>query len=187
MSRRFQFHSTPLAGLVVLEHLPQVDGRGYFERLFCARELQALGLETPILQINRSRTAKAGTIRGMHFQHPPHNEAKIISCLQGEVFDVAVDLRRGSPTFLRWYGQILSADNHKSVYLPEGFAHGFQSLTDECDMLYFHTQSFCPEAAGGLSPFLPELGISWPLPVTEVSEKDRSRPLSLGQFQGIDL
>ena len=96
-------------------------------------------------------TASRGTVRGMHFQHPPHAETKFVSCLRGEVFDVAVDLRNGSPTFLHWHAEILSADNHRTLVIPEGFAHGFQTLSDDCEMLYFHTAAYNPEAEGGLN------------------------------------
>src|SRR3990172_421521 len=151
MSRRFEIFETPLAGLAIIQRTPIGDSRGYLERLFCAEELQALVRNKNIAQINHTLTARRGALRGMHFQHPPRAEVKFVSCLRGEVFDVAVDLRRGSPTFLHWHGANLSADSHKTVLIPEGFAHGFQTLTDDCEMLYFHTAAYQTEAEGGLN------------------------------------
>ena len=116
MSERFDFISTPLAGLTVIQRKPMEDERGFFERLFCAEELREAGLHKPIVQINRSLTRRDGTVRGMHFQYPPHAETKIVSCLRGEIFDVAVDIRAGSPTFLRWHGEVLSAENDRRVF-----------------------------------------------------------------------
>jgi dTDP-4-dehydrorhamnose 3,5-epimerase len=118
----------------------------------------------------------------MHFQHPPHAETKLVSCLRGEVFDVAVDLRHNSPTFLRWHAERLSADNHKTLVIPEGFAHGFQTLTDDCEMLYFHTAAYQPGAEGGLNAQDPRLAIEWPLPVVGLSPRD-----AVYQFLGEDF
>ena len=126
---------TPLSGLKVLQRKPISDSRGYLERFFCTEELEALALGKHIAQINCTLTANLGTVRGMHFQRPPHAEIKFVSCLRGEVFDVAVDLRNNSPTFLCWHAEVLSADNHKTLVIPEGFAHGFQTLADNCEML----------------------------------------------------
>ncbi len=150
MSGRFEIFETPITGLKVLQRSPIGDARGYLERMFCASELAWLSPRAGnIVQINHTVTARCGTIRGLHFQHPPHSEEKFVSCLQGEVFDVAVDLRRGSPTFLSWHAEVLSAGNHKTMFIPEGFAHGFQTLTPDCGMLYFHTAFHRPDAEGG--------------------------------------
>jgi dTDP-4-dehydrorhamnose 3,5-epimerase len=179
--------STPLAGLAILERHTLGDARGYFERLFCSDELQALLAGRTIVQINHSFTAQAGTVRGLHFQYPPHAEMKFVHCLRGEVFDVAVDLRKGSPTLLQWHAEVLSADNHKTLVIPEGFAHGFQALTNDCEMLYFHTAPYHPEAEAGLHPLDPRLNVGWPLPVSQLSERDASHPGIDDAFEGLVL
>ena len=173
---RFDIRDTPLAGLRILQRKPIGDSRGYLERLFCADELQVLAPGRHIAQINHTLTASRGTVRGMHFQRPPYAEIKFVSCLRGEVFDVAVDLRDNSPTFLQWHAEVLSAKNHKTLVIPEGFAHGFQTLTDNCEMLYFHTHSYQPGAEGGLNARDPRLAIEWPLPVGGVSPRDAGHP-----------
>jgi dTDP-4-dehydrorhamnose 3,5-epimerase len=185
MSTRFEILDTPLSGLRVLQRKPIGDRRGYLERLFCIEELQALAPGRYIAQINHTLTASRGTVRGMHFQRPPHAEIKFVSCLRGEVFDVAVDLRDNSPTFLRWHAEVLSSDNHKTLVIPEGVAHGFQTLTDDCEMLYFHTAAYHPGAEGGLNAQDPRLAIQWPLPVSGLSPRDASHPLLVGDFTGV--
>lgn len=185
MNSRFDLLATPLPGLTLMQRKPFADSRGYLERLFCAQELQGLLDGKTIVQINRTLTTRRGTVRGLHFQHPPHAESKLVSCLQGEVFDVAVDLRQGSPTFLRWHAEILSDGNHKSLVIPEGFAHGFQTLSNECTMLYLHTAAYQPDAQGGLHSQDPRLAISWPLPVIELSPRDAELPLLPDDFAGI--
>lgn len=185
MSTRFEILDTPFSGLRVLQRRPIGDSRGYLERLFCAEEMQTLAPGKPIAQINRTLTASRGTVRGMHFQRPPHTETKFVSCLRGEVFDVAVDLRHNSPTFLRWHAEVLSADNHKTLVIPEGFAHGFQALTDDCEMLYFHTAAYQPGAEGGLNAQDPRLAIRWPLPVIDLSPRDAAHPLMSDDFTGL--
>lgn len=188
MSSRFEIIEAPIPGLKVLQRKPLGDSRGYLERMFCADELGSLSLgAATILQINHTLTPKRGTIRGMHFQYPPFSEAKYVSCLQGEVFDVAVDLRRGSPTFLRWHSEVLSAGNHKTLFIPEGFAHGFQTITDGCSMLYFHTTFYEPAAEGGLNALDPALEIAWPIPVTERSFRDAAHPMIAAEFAGVLL
>ena len=126
-------------------------------------------------------------MRGLHFQYTPHAETKLVSCLQGEIFDVAVDLRRDSPTFLHWHGVVLSAQNRKSLLIPEGFAHGFQTLSEDCELIYLHTVAYHPEAEGALNVTGPKLGIAWPLAITEISERDRNHKLIEQDFQGIIL
>jgi dTDP-4-dehydrorhamnose 3,5-epimerase len=185
MSTRFDILETPLAGLRVLQRNPIGDSRGYLERLYCSAELQTLAPGKVIVQINHTLTASRGTVRGMHFQRPPHAEVKFVSCLRGEVFDVAVDLRYHSPTFLHWHAEWLSADNHKTLVIPEGFAHGFQTLTDDCEMLYFHTAAYQPEAEGGLNAQDPRLAIQWPLPVVGLSPRDAMHPLLDNDFTGV--
>ena len=184
MSTRFDILDTPLSALRILQRKPIGDSRGYLERLFCTEELQTLAPGKPIAQINHTLTANRGTVRGMHFQRSPHAEIKFVSCLRGEVFDVAVDLRHNSPTFLRWHAELLSADNHKTLVIPEGFAHGFQTLTDDCEMLYFHTAPYQPGAEAGLNAQDPKLAIKWPLSVAVLSEHDGSHPMLTNEFMG---
>jgi dTDP-4-dehydrorhamnose 3,5-epimerase len=186
MTARFDILSTAIQGLVVLQRKPLGDSRGYLERLFCAGELAKLLGGRAIMQINHTLTASRGMVRGLHFQHPPHAETKFVSCLRGEVFDVAVDLRRDSPSFLRWHGEVLSADNHRTLMIPEGFAHGFQTLADDCEMLYFHTAAYDPAAEGGLHPADPRLAIEWPMPVAGLSSRDAGHPLLNDAFSGIE-
>jgi dTDP-4-dehydrorhamnose 3,5-epimerase len=186
MSERIVGRSLPLPGLFLLERIPVQDARGSLERLFCSEILASLGVRRPLAQINLTRTRRRGSVRGMHFQHPPHAETKIVSCLRGRVFDVAVDVRRGSPTFLRWHAEELSPEGHASLLIPEGFAHGFQALADECELLYFHTAAWHAEAEGGLRPTDPALGISWPLPIADMSERDAGHPAIDGNFAGVD-
>lgn len=185
MSTRFDILDTPLSDLWILQRKPIGDGRGYLERIFCSQELQALAPGRHIAQINHTLTAFRGTVRGLHFQRPPHAEIKFVSCLRGEVFDIAVDLRHNSPTFLRWHAELLSADNHKTLVIPEGFAHGFQTLTDNCEMLYFHTATYQPGAEGGLNAQDPRLVILWPLPVTGLSLRDAAHPMLDDDFTGV--
>ena len=186
-NNRFDFHPTPLTGLWVVQRKPIEDPRGFFCRFFCAKEFQAVGLEKPIAQINHTCTVKKGAIRGLHFQYPPHSEGKIVSCLRGEVYDVAVDIRAGSSTFLHWYGEILSAANQRSLLIPEGFAHGFQALTENCELLYLHSEAFHPQAEGALHVSDTGVGIVWPIAMTELSERDRSHPFIDLDFKGISL
>jgi dTDP-4-dehydrorhamnose 3,5-epimerase len=184
---RFSFTTTELPGLIIVQRQIQEDQRGFLSRLFCADEfLEGTGMDRPIAQINQTLTRKSGTVRGLHFQHQPHAEIKLVSCIHGVIFDVAIDLRRNSPTFLRWHGEELSAANRRSLLIPKGFAHGFQALTDNCELVYLHTASFHPESEGALNYADSKLDIAWPLKVTEVSERDRSHPLIGPDYQGIE-
>ena len=169
---RFEVITTPLAGLQLVRRQKLGDARGFLTRLFCADELGGAGWTGPIAQINHTSTARQGTVRGMHFQRPPHGEIKLVSCLRGEVWDVAVDLRTDSPTFLRWHAQRLSADNGCALLIPQGFAHGFQSLTDDVELLYCHSAAYAAHSEGGLHPQDERLGIAWPRPITELSARD---------------
>ena len=187
MTRRLTLEPTALAGVQVLQRHPIGDARGYLERLFCDNELAAWLDGHGIRQVNHTLTATAGTVRGMHFQRPPYAEAKIVTCLRGEVFDVAVDLRRGSPTFLRWHGERLSAANHRSLLIPPGVAHGFQTLVPDCELLYFHTMPFAPDAEGGVHPADPRVGVAWPRPVEGLSPRDAGHPALDDEFQGLSL
>lgn len=185
MNTRFDIFATSIAGLQILQRKPIGDTRGYLERLFCAEELQALIPGMHIAQINHTLTVVCGTVRGMHFQNPPHGEAKFVSCLRGEVFDVAVDLRPNSPTFLCWHAERLSAENHKTLVIPEGFAHGFQTLTGDCEMLYVHMTAYQASAEGGLNVQDPRLAIQWPLPVSGLSPRDVAHPFLNNDFPGV--
>lgn len=187
MSARFDFSPTPLAGLTVIHRKPIEDSRGFFCRFFCAEELHHAGLHKAIVQINHTRTRKGGAVRGLHFQYPPHGEIKIVSCLKGKIFDVAVDLRQGSPTFLHWHAEILSDENFNSLLISEGLAHGFQTLSDDCELMYLHSESFHPESKGALNIVDPRLAIQWPLEITEISDRDRLHPFIEANFQGILL
>lgn len=184
---RFDIIDTPIACLKVVQRKPIRDARGYFSRFFCAGEFRQAGLGSAISQINHSYSKNAGTVRGMHFQMPPHAERKFVSCIRGEIFDVAVDLRRNSPTFLQWHGEVLSAENQRSLLIPEGFAHGFQTLTDDCELLYLVSAAYEPTAEKGLNAADPLLKIKWPLPISEMSDKDRNNAFLSPEFQGIEL
>jgi dTDP-4-dehydrorhamnose 3,5-epimerase len=177
----------PFKNAFVLQAEPYVDHRGKFGRIYCQDELKQIGHYKQIVQINHSSTRKSGAIRGMHFQYSPRAEIKMVQCLRGSVFDVIVDLRRDSDTLLQWYGEILSDDNLKMIYVPEGFAHGFQTLEEDTELLYLHTEFYSPEHEGGVRYNDPMLSISWPLEVTEVSQKDQEYPLLSKDFQGIIL
>lgn len=163
------------------------DSRGFFSRFYCADDFRETDLNKPIVQINHTFTIRKGAVRGLHFQYPPHAEAKVVSCLKGEIFDVAVDLRQGSPTFLRWHGEILSAGNHRSMLIREGFAHGFQTLSEDCELIYLHFAPFHSEAEGAFHVRDSKLAIAWPLTITELSDRDRAHPLIAADFSGIDL
>lgn len=176
---------TPVAGLKVVQSLPHLDARGAFVRLFCAQELHPLLGQRQIAQINQSRTSHAGAVRGMHFQRPPHSEMKMVRCLRGRVWDVAVDLRAGSPTFLQWHGQELAYDDAQMLVIPEGFAHGFQALEPASELLYLHTAFFHQPSEGGLRHDDPRLAIAWPLPPRDLSARDLSHPLLGADFSGI--
>jgi dTDP-4-dehydrorhamnose 3,5-epimerase len=185
MSARLEIIDTALAGLKVVQRRPLVDARGYLERLYCAEELASLTGGRPLAQVNHTLTTRRGVVRGMHFQHPPHGELKLVCCLRGAVFDVAVDIRAGSPGLLRSHAEVLSADNHRSLLIPEGFAHGFQALTDDVALLYLHTAAYVAEAEGALNACDPALAIGWPEPITGQSERDRAHPLLTRDFAGV--
>lgn len=182
---RFAITPLPLAGLRRVTRQRLGDARGFLSRVFCADDLREAGWTRPIAQINHTFSARQGTLRGMHFQRPPHGEMKLVSCLRGEVWDVAVDLRAGSPTFLRWHAERLSADNAHALLIPEGFAHGFQALSDDVELLYCHSAPYVPAAEGGLNPRDPRLGIPWPLAIQEISERDARHPMLDAGFGGL--
>jgi dTDP-4-dehydrorhamnose 3,5-epimerase len=182
---RFEVTELPLAGLKRVQRRKLGDARGFLSRVFCAEELAPAGWTRPIAQINHTFTARRGTVRGLHYQRPPHAEMKLVNCLRGQVWDVAVDLRAGSPTFLRWHAERLSADNGCALLIPQGFAHGFQALSDDVELLYCHSAAYAAEAEAGLHPTDKGLEIAWPLPVGELSERDSQHPPLRRDFEGI--
>lgn len=184
---RFTVTNLALPGLKLLTRQRIGDARGFLARLFCAQELAAAGWRKPIAQINHTCTAKRGTVRGMHYQNPPEAEMKLVTCIRGEVWDVAVDLRADSPTCLRWHAEKLSADNLNALLIPEGFAHGFQALTPNAELIYLHSASYNPELEAGLNPSDPALGIAWPLAISEISDRDQSHPKLAADFTGIKV
>lgn len=187
MSGRFEVRATALPGLAALTRRRMADARGFLERMYCAEDLAPMLGARRIAQINRTLTLRPGTVRGLHFQHPPHAETKIVGCLRGAVFDVAVDLRAGSPTLLRWHGEVLSAGNGAGLVIPEGFAHGFQTLEPDCELVYFHTAPYAPGSEGGLNVRDPAIGIGWPAPIVELSERDAALPFAGHGFEGLVL
>lgn len=187
IERRFEFFSTPIFGLTVIQRKPVKDNRGFFCRFYCLDEFHDIGANLPIVQINHTLTKIKGTVRGLHFQYPPYLETKIISCIRGEIFDVAVDIRHGSQTFLKWHAEILSAANYKSLLIPKGFAHGFQTLTDGCELIYLHTAAYAPDAEGGLRADDSRIGIKWPIEITMRSRRDSNFPEIGEDFNGVEL
>ncbi|APB33173.1 dTDP-6-deoxy-L-mannose-dehydrogenase [Gloeomargarita lithophora Alchichica-D10] len=185
--KKLQIYSTPISEVVLIATQSHEDERGVFYRGFCDHELDEILMGRTIRQINLSITHQVGTIRGLHFQHPPYAEMKMIRCIQGCVWDVVVDLRKESATFLQWYGVELSGDNKLMIVIPEGCAHGFQSLIGKSELLYLHTKPYVPTAEGGIKYDDPSLKIPWPLAIAEISERDCSFPLLNENYQGIVL
>ena len=184
---RLRFSPAALQGVYIIEPEPFCDDRGMFSRVFCSRELDAAGLGWRISQVNRSLTRTLGAIRGIHCQRPPMAEAKIVSCLRGRVFDVVIDLRAGSPTIFQWFGTQLSGNNMLAMYVPEGFAHGFQVLEPDSEMLYFHSMPYSPQNEWGVRWDDPLVDIQWPLEPTDLSEKDRNQPFLSSGFEGMGV
>ena len=170
------FTETKLKGAFVLVPERREDNRGFFARTFCQREFEAHGLNPVVVQCNIAYNSKKGTLRGMHFQNPPFQEAKLVRCTKGAILDVILDLRADSPTYKRWASAELSEDNHKMLYIPEGFAHGYQTLTETTEIIYQVSQFYAPESAGGVRHNDPAFGIDWPLEVSAISELDKSWP-----------
>jgi len=166
------FIPTKIQGSYLLRRKLNIDERGTFSRIYCNKELNRINIEKPISQINFSETALKGTVRGMHFQLKPYQETKIVTCLKGSVFDVVVDLRYTSPTFLKWHSEILSSENKNSLVIPEGCAHGFQTLEQNCKLLYLHTEMYSPESERTIHIMDSILGINWPIKVSNLSNKD---------------
>ena len=186
MPPRFEIIETPIKGLKIIQRKKIEDSRGYLSRFFCMEELEHAGWKKPVAQINLTLTKRAGAIRGMHLQIDKYSEMKFVSCLAGEIWDVAIDLRKNSNTFLQSFGVNLSCQNFKSLLIPEGCAHGFQALKDDCQLLYLHSEQYMPQSEFGVHPCDPILDIKWPLKITEMSPKDESRQFINKKFRGID-
>jgi dTDP-4-dehydrorhamnose 3,5-epimerase len=155
--------------------------------LYCAQEFAAVGITRRLAQVNHSGTRRRGTVRGLHFQYPPHSETKVVTCIVGRIFDVAVDLRRRSPTFLHWFGAELSAENQQSLVIPPGCAHGYQTLIDDSELIYLVTAAYSAQAEDGINPLDPAVGIRWPEAVGEVSERDAGQQmLNAAEYAGLD-
>ncbi len=182
-----KFSKTFIEGVVVLESSFFDDHRGSFSRLFCCKELEDVFGHRSIKQINYSRTASVGAVRGMHYQRPPYAEMKVVRCFDGRVLDIAVDLRAKSPTFLQWFAVELSPEANNALVVPEGCAHGFQVLEPDSKLLYLHSEFFTPEAEGGVRFDDPIIGINWPIAPVDLSERDASHPCLGAEFKGIKL
>lgn len=180
-----KFTPTSLAGSFVVELEPFSDDRGWFARSYCEKEFAQIGHTKNWVQLNHSTTYKKGSIRGMHYQLPPFREIKMVRCIAGAVFDVIVDIRKDSATFLQWFGTELSAANKRMLYIPEGFAHGFQCLADDCELIYHHSEFYTPNAEGGIRYDDPMVNISWPLPPGVLSARDAGHPYLTDDFKGI--
>jgi len=183
---KFKLINTYLDGLIIGERKPYIDKRGSFSRIFCALELEDIfPLNSLKTQINMSHTIDIGVVRGMHYQIPPSAEKKIVLCMRGAISDTIVDIRKNSATFLKSYTINLEENDNRMVFIPEGFAHGFQTLSDNCTLVYIHNVSYSVEHERGLNPLDPFLGINWPLPISYLSEKDSHRPFISKSFSGV--
>jgi dTDP-4-dehydrorhamnose 3,5-epimerase len=180
-----KFIKTPLDGAFLIEPEASADDRGSFSRIFCKTEFARVGHKKEFVQINHSISRKKGTLRGMHYQLQPFAETKVVKCIKGAVFDVIVDIRKGSKTFLQWYGIELSEENKRMLYIPEGFAHGFQALKNSSELIYFDTNFYDRDSERGLKYDDPSIGIRWPMKVSSISDKDRSHDHLDKGFRGI--
>ena len=185
VASRFTVYPLSVGGVYAVRRHRLGDERGSLARVFCADELTAAGWSGSVAQVNHSYTRRAGTVRGLHYQRPPHSEAKLVTCLRGRAWDVALDLRAGSPTFRQWCAQEISSDNCAALLIPPGCAHGFQALSDDVELLYLHSAPYVPEADAGVNPLDPLVTISWPLPIAVMSDKDAQRPLLDAFFAGL--
>ena len=179
------FQPTFINDLFVIELELFEDQRGWFARTFCKEEFKKIGLNKEWVQMNHSFTNHIGAIRGMHFQLSPYTETKLIRCISGSVYDVAIDLRKNSPSFLQWFGKEISAENKEMILIPNGFAHGFQALDNNSELIYHHTNFYTPDAEGGIKYNDRLIGIKWPLPITDISEKDNNYAFLKESFKGI--
>jgi dTDP-4-dehydrorhamnose 3,5-epimerase len=168
------FTETELPGVYLIDIQRIGDDRGFFSRFWCEQEFAAHDLASEIAQINISHNPVAGTLRGLHYQEYPHEEAKVVACTSGRVFDVAVDVRPDSPTYLKWFGAVLDSEDRQMLYIPKGFAHGYQTLEDNTNLIYLVSEFYAPDAEDGLRYDDPAIGIDWPLPAESLSDKDKS-------------
>jgi dTDP-4-dehydrorhamnose 3,5-epimerase len=182
-----KYIETPLKGAYIIELEPFRDSRGLFARTFCKKEFQKIGHNKEFVQFNHSLTLQKGTIRGMHYQVPPNSEIKLIRCVRGNVYDVIIDIRSGSTTFLNYFAVELNEDNMKMIYVPEGFAHGFQTLENNTQLIYHHTQFYSPQHERGIRYNDPVIAVEWPLEPMNVTEKDKNYPLIDNHFKGIKI
>ena len=185
--KKLEFKEISLKNAKVIIREKNSDVRGYLSRLFCLDEINEDSEFDSLKQINISYTKSKHTLRGLHFQKSPFAEKKIVTCIKGKIFDIIVDLRKNSPTFLKFHNEILSENNQTSLLVPEGFAHGFLSLEDDCKVLYFHSKNYNPNYESGIKYDDPKIGINWPSEPKEISERDLSFPLIDEKFRGIDL
>ena len=179
------FTPTSLSGSFLIDLEPYSDDRGWFARFYCEKEFERIGHTKKWVQLNHSATYNKASLRGMHYQLPPYREIKMVRCIAGAVYDVIIDIRKGSATFLQWFGAELSAANKRMLYIPEGFAHGFQCLTDNCELIYHHTEFYTPNAEGGIRFDDPAVNINWPLPAGILSARDAGHPYLTDDFKGI--
>jgi dTDP-4-dehydrorhamnose 3,5-epimerase len=182
-----KFEKTNLQGSYIVDIVAANDERGWFARTFDKKEFSEIGFTGEWVQLNHSFTNKKGTIRGMHYQLPPFAEVKLVRCIAGAVFDVIIDLRKNSGTFLHWFGTELSAGNKKMLYIPEGFAHGFQTLTDNCELIYHHSQFYKPGFEAGIKYNDTVINIKWPGEVTHTSKRDEEHVYLADNFEGIKI
>jgi dTDP-4-dehydrorhamnose 3,5-epimerase len=182
-----KFYPTEISGLIIVEPEPIHDNRGSFSRAFCKQEFTAVGLHKEFVQINHSFSKSAGILRGLHFQKPPYAEMKYIQCVNGRIFDVVVDIRKNSPTYLQHLSIELSAKNCKGILVPEGCAHGFQTLEHDTLLIYHHTEFYTPGSEGGIRFDDPALAIRWPIAINSMSERDKGFEYISHNFQPIQL
>lgn len=181
-----KFNKTPLEGARTIELEKRGDDRGFFARYFCEREFGAEGLETKFVQINNSLSSKRGTLRGMHYQLPPSPEVKVVRCVRGSLWDVILDLRPDSPSFMQWFGAELSAENRVMMYVPRGFAHALITLADDTEAIYLVSEFYDPQSERGVRWNDPAIGIKWPIEPTEISPKDAKWPDFDPVFHGVE-
>lgn len=179
--------STPIKDLFILKTVRIEDERGHLSRLFCSKEIESLGWKSPLKQVNFTRTLQKGTVRGFHFQSQPHSEYKYVRCIRGKIFDTALDLRKNSKSFLQTHSQILTDENDLGFLIPPGVAHGFQSLTNNTELLYMHSEFYVPDSDCGINPMDPQVNVEWPREITTISQKDASQPFLPLNYEGIQL
>jgi dTDP-4-dehydrorhamnose 3,5-epimerase len=182
-----KFHPAALNGAYLIDLQKRGDDRGFFARMYCETEFREHGLATNFVQINNSLSSKRGTLRGMHYQLPPASEVKVVRCIRGALYDVILDLRPQSPTFGKSFGAELSAENRRMMYVPNGFAHGFLTMTDDTEAFYLVSAAYAPELERGVRFDDPRMNVMWPEPPVEVSGKDRSWPDFSPEYHGIEL